>query len=69
MDPATHKRFLDYNERHEYFGAGLHLPKLSAQDFARYDAEHRALVQKGEGVRDDEEEARLGVLAKLLLRD
>jgi hypothetical protein len=71
MDPAVHKRFLDYRERFEYFrhdcqskGIGL----LDAKAFAEADAEHRALGAKG-AARTDEEDARFEELTALLLRD
>ncbi len=68
MDPKAHKRYLDYRDRHAYFGAGAKQPMLDADDFAKCDAEHTALDAKGDA-RDDEEEARFAVLAKLLFRD
>ena len=68
MDPVTHKRYLDYRERHDYFGEGLRMRKLTAAEFAEHDAELRALAAKGEA-RDDEEDARHAELSKLLLRD
>ncbi len=67
MDPATHKRFLDYRERHRYFGRRLKL--LTMAEFEAADKEHRALDAKGEGGRDDEEQARYDELSRLLLRD
>jgi hypothetical protein len=69
MDPVTHKRFLDYRAAYEYFGEGVRARKLSAEEFAAFDAELRALTLKGEGRRDDEEEARHTELLALLLRD
>jgi hypothetical protein len=67
MDPATHKRFLDYRERHKYFGKRQKL--LSMPEFETLDKEHRALDAKGEDGRDDEEEQRHAELSRLLLRD
>jgi len=67
MDPATHKRFLDYRERHKYFGKRLQL--LSMAEFEAADKEHRALDAKGEGGRDDEEEQRWQELSRLLCVD
>jgi hypothetical protein len=67
MDPATHKRFLDYRERAVYFrkrGA----KDLTQEEFTAADAEHRALAAKGDA-RDDEEDARFAELAKVLYRD
>ena len=67
MDPAVHKRFLDYRERHEYFGRKVKV--LSYDEFAPLDAEHRELARIGEEDRDDEEEARFVELSKGLFRD
>jgi hypothetical protein len=66
MDPATHKRYLDYRERHGYFGGQG--PMLDRDAFLSADAEQRALDAKGE-TRDDEEEARWAELSRLLHRD
>ncbi|MGH7284934.1 MAG: hypothetical protein ACRELY_25690 [Polyangiaceae bacterium] len=66
MDRDTHQRFLDYRERHEYFGGKSAL--LGREDFLRADLELNELEAKGEA-RDDEEEARFVELAKLLFRD
>ena len=66
MDPATHKRFLDYRDRHGYFGRQTKM--MTMAEFERADAEHRALEARGED-RDDEEQARFDELARLLLRD
>jgi hypothetical protein len=65
MDPLQHKRFLDYRERHQYFGAGKR--KLAAEEFIKLDEEQRALEQKDP--RTDEEEARFAELCALLFRD
>ena len=62
----THQSFLDYRERHEYFGAKN--PRLGRDDFVKADAELNELEAKGDA-RDDEEEARFEELAKLLFRD
>lgn len=67
MDPTVHKRFLDYRDRHEYFGKKI--PKLDAATFVQADAEQRGLDAKGEKARDDEEEARFVELSRILLRD
>lgn len=67
LDPRTHARFLDYRDRHQYFGAGK--PSLDAQAFAAADAEEQALSALGEGGRSDEDEARFVELQKLLHRD
>ncbi len=66
MDPKTHKRYLDYRDRHGYFGARLKL--LGMDEFAKLDAEHAALAAR-EGQRDDDEEARFEELSKVLLLD
>jgi hypothetical protein len=68
MDPKVHSRFLEYRERYIYFAKGVKAPQLSAEEFTAADAEYRALKTKGEA-RDDEEEARLEDLARLLFRD
>ncbi len=68
MDPKVHSRFLDYRERYIYFAKGVKAPQLTADQFVAADAEHRALTAKGDA-RDDEEEARLEELARLLFRD
>ncbi len=68
MDPGQHKRFLDYRDRHAYFGKETRRPPLSMEEFASADAEQRALEAKGDA-RDDDEEARFVELCKLLLRD
>ncbi len=65
MDPATHKRYLDYRQKHEYFGRQLRM--LAMDEFAKLDAEQRLLDAKEP--RDDEEEARYAELSQLLLRD
>jgi len=67
MDAAVHKRFLDYRERHEYFGRKQKV--LSYDEFAPLDAEQRELARKTEEERDDEEEARFVELSKILFRD
>jgi hypothetical protein len=66
MDPILHKRYLDYRERHAYFGRRTRL--LSAAEFEGADSEHRALGAKGEA-RNEEEQARFDELTKLLFRD
>ena len=67
VDPATHRRYLEYRERHQYFGSMG--PPLDREEFLAADAEQLTLDQKGEDARDDEEEARWLELSKLLLRD
>jgi hypothetical protein len=65
VDPGTHKRYLDYRERHAYFGHQTAI--LTMSEFSALDREHRELSANPR--RDDEEEARLEELASLLLRD
>jgi hypothetical protein len=66
-DPAVHKRYLDYRDRHEYFGKLLKL--LTMAEFVPLDAEQRELEAKGEDGRDDEEEARFEEVSRVLFRD
>jgi len=66
-DPAVHKRYLDYRERHEYFGRTTKL--LGWAEFMPLDAEHVVLEAKGEDDRDDDEAARLEELSRVLFRD
>jgi len=66
VDPETHKRFLDYRDRHSYFGGTSRV--LSREEFLAADAEQRELEAKGDR-RDDDEEARWAELSKLLFRD
>lgn len=65
-DPATHKRYLEYRDRHAYFGKSERL--LSMAEYGPAETELAALEAKGES-RDDEEEARFAVLARVLFRD
>jgi hypothetical protein len=67
VDRETHQRYLDYRERHAYFGATT--PILAKEAFLVADEEQRSLDRKGEDGRDDEEEARFAELSKLLFRD
>ncbi len=67
MDEATHKRFLDYRERHVYFGTKVRL--LGGDEFAALDAEQRALEALGEDRRSSEEQARYVEVTILLFRD
>ncbi|MDB4945538.1 MAG: hypothetical protein JWP97_5072 [Labilithrix sp.] len=66
-DPKAHKRYLDYRERHVYFGRAERL--LGMEEYITLDVELDALMAKGEDGRDDEEEQRFDELAKLLFRD
>jgi hypothetical protein len=66
VDPTLHKRFLRYRELYTHFGQGER--PLDADEFARADAEQRALEARGDA-RTDEEDARFAELTALLLRD
>jgi hypothetical protein len=67
VDPEVHKRYLEYRERHVYFGK---LEKLfTMAEFTPLDAEHNGLDAKGERGRDDEEESRFEELGRVLFRD
>jgi hypothetical protein len=66
MDRESHQRYLDYRERHGYFGATT--PVLGRDAFLAADAEYAALAAR-EGSLDEEEETRFAELAKLLFRD
>jgi hypothetical protein len=66
-DPAVHKRYLEYRDRHEYFGKLV--KQLTMAEFIPLDAEHLALDAKGEDARDDEEAARFEELGAILFRD
>jgi hypothetical protein len=66
MDRTLHKRYLDYRERHVYFGRML--PLLGAADFTALEAEAADLAGKGAD-RDDEEEARYAEVLRVLLKD
>jgi len=66
MDQQTHKRYLDYRQRHEYFGRQKAI--LTLAEFEPLDVEARELEAKGR-TRDDEEETRLYDLYVILLRD
>jgi len=67
LSPATHKRYLDYRAKHAYFGQNLKI--LTMDQFDAADREHRELEAKGEVGRDDEQEARLQELNRILFRD
>jgi len=66
-DPAAHKRYLDYREKHVYFGKLT--KQLSMAEFEALEAEFALLEAKGEDARDDEEAERWEELAKALFRD
>lgn len=65
-EQEAHRRYLDYRERHGYFGAGKAC--LSREEFIKLDAEHAVLDARGDA-RDDEEEVRWVELARVLYRD
>ncbi|MDB4933649.1 MAG: hypothetical protein JWP87_621 [Labilithrix sp.] len=66
-DPAAHKRYLEYRDKHGYFGKMT--PLLTMAQFEALEAEFTVLEAKGEDARDDEEAARWDEVAKLLFRD
>jgi hypothetical protein len=66
MDRETHQRYLDYRERHGYFGSTSKV--LTAGEFELLDREHNELSAR-EATLDDEEHARFEELSKLLFRD
>jgi len=66
-DPAAHKRYLDYREKHVYFGKLT--KQLSMAEFEALEAEFAVLEAKGEDARDDEEAERWAEVARLLFRD
>ena len=65
-DQQAHKRYLEYRERHAYFGKAERL--LTLTEYTLLEPELTALDAKGD-TRDDDEEERFDVLAKLLFRD
>jgi hypothetical protein len=67
VDPATHKRYLEYRDKHTYFGKMTR--QLTMAEFIPLEVEFVALEAKGEDARDDEEEERYAEVAKLLFRD
>ena len=66
IDRQSHKRYLEYRDRHSYFGKMERL--LTFADYVPLETELSELELKGDG-RDDEEEVRFADLAKLLFRD
>ena len=66
-DRQAHKRYLEYRDRHSYFGKSEKL--LTLEEYSPLETELAALEAKGEDGRDDEEEARFSELAKWLFRD
>jgi hypothetical protein len=66
VDPASHKRYLDYRERHAYFGRRLAL--MTMAEFVAAEKEYQELAARA-AERDDDDEARFALLERLLLRD
>ena len=66
MDRETHARYLEYREKHVYFGGKK--PMLGNAEFAVADKELNELEAKGDK-REDEEEVRYEELSTLLHRD
>ena len=66
-DPQAHKRYLEYRDRHSYFGKTEKL--LTLAEYTPLEKELAELESKGEDGRDDEEEARFAELARVLFRD
>jgi hypothetical protein len=66
-DRQAHKRYLEYRDRHGYFGKMEKI--LTLAEYIPAEAELAALEAKGEDARDDEEEVRFVELAKVLFRD
>jgi hypothetical protein len=65
--PAVHKRYLEYRDKHGYFGKLT--TQLTMVEFAALEAEFVALEAKSEDARDDEEAERWEELARLLFKD
>jgi hypothetical protein len=70
MNRSLHKRYIDYREKHVYFGHpdGRQTPVLSPEAFTEADAEFRALTGKGKD-RTAAEEKRFLALETLLFFD
>ncbi len=68
FDPGVHRRYLDYRDKHAYFGHTL-TALLTAVEFTLLDAEFFVLQAIAEADRDDEQARRLEELASLLFRD
>ncbi len=66
-DPAVHKRYLEYRDKHVYFGKST--KQLAMAEFEALEVEFAALEAKGEDGRDDEEAERWEECARLLFRD
>ena len=67
IDRQAHKRYLEYRDRHSYFGKVERL--LTLAEYIPLEIELSALELKGEDHRDDEEEARFAIVARILFRD
>ncbi|CAN5922950.1 hypothetical protein BH11MYX4_BH11MYX4_54140 [soil metagenome] len=67
MDRQAHKRYLEYRDRHSYFGKMEQVLPLA--EYIPLEIELSELEIKGEDGRDDEEEARFAELARILFRD
>jgi hypothetical protein len=66
-DRQAHKRYLEYRDRHSYFGKSEQL--LTLEEYIPLEIELAELEAKGEDDRDDEEQVRYAELAKILFRD
>jgi hypothetical protein len=66
-DPAVHKRYLEYRDKHVYFGKLT--KQLTMPEFAALEVEFLVLESKTEDARDDEEGERWEELARLLFKD
>lgn len=66
-NPAVHKRYLEYRDKHVYFGKLT--PQLTMAEFEALEVEFLELEAKGEDARDDDEAERWEIVAKLLFRD
>ncbi len=67
IDRHAHKRYLEYRDRHSYFGKVERL--LTLAEYIPLEIELSELELKGEDRRDDEEEARFAIVARILFRD
>ena len=67
MDQATHKRYLDYRDRFDYFGRKM--KQLTMAEYEAAEKELADLTARGETAWDDEEEARYHELLKILFKD
>lgn len=66
MDSRTHRRFLEYVEKHPYFGG----PRLSRDEWPERDRELATLMEKrGRDALATDERDRLRALRRLLLVD